>query len=181
MKYSIWNLALPSYPEHCWTLAAMYLRVKRSHWAILSSIVLRSVSASTDSNSSVNPRARSSLSSPRLSCDEGSCFTTEFRYKVARPVPVLCGIEGRIECFRFFVPPRVVGTDDLPGTAGEEAPCESLVWPRSMFCATRGDHWDGNAVSIICDRVRQENPTQKLTECKIQCITYSSSGMSLKA
>ncbi|KAH9996929.1 hypothetical protein BJV77DRAFT_987020, partial [Russula vinacea] len=74
----------------------MHLRVKRSHWAILSSIVLRSFSVRTDSNSFVNPRARSSLSSPRLSCDEGSCFDMAFRSVVTTIAPALGGMSSRL-------------------------------------------------------------------------------------
>lgn len=135
-------------------------KLKRSHRATLSSIVLRSFSAITDWNSFVNWPARSSLSSPCFSCDDGSCFTTAFGNKVARSFPALGWIKGRIECFRFIVPTRVVGTDDPPGTVGEGVPRESPVWPRSMFRATRGNHSNGSAVSVICDRVRQDNSTQ---------------------
>ncbi|KAH9984995.1 hypothetical protein BJV77DRAFT_1034671 [Russula vinacea] len=73
----------------------MHLRAERSHWAILSSIVLRSFSASTDSNSFVKPRARSSLSSPRLSCDDGSCFAIAFRSVVTTMAPAFGGMSSR--------------------------------------------------------------------------------------
>ena len=58
----------------------------------------------------------------------------------------LGGIDS--EMFPSFVPPRMVDACDLPGTAGGGVPRESLVWPKSMFCATRGDHWDGSVVSV---------------------------------
>jgi hypothetical protein len=129
-----------------------------SHRVTLSSLVLRSFSAITGWNLSVNSWARSSLSCPHVSCDEGSCFGIAFRSVVILISPALGGIEP----FLFFVPPRMVCTSDLPGTVGGVIPRESPVWPRSMFCATRGDHWDGtrDVVSVICDRVRKGNSTQ---------------------
>jgi hypothetical protein len=43
-----------------------------------------------------------------------------------------------------------------------------------MFCAERGDHWDGLVVSAMSGRVRRDKFHTKY-------VTYSSSGTTLKA
>ena len=122
----------------------MHLGEKMSHRVILSSIILR------------------------FFCDDGSGLALAFRSMVILVVistsPALGRIMGGIDFFRSFVPHRMVGTSDLslPDTAGGEVPRESLVWPRSTFCATRAGHWDGDVVSVISDRVRQDNSTQNV-------------------
>ena len=63
------------------------------------------------------------------------------------------------ECDSIGALCTVVGTGELSSTTCGGIPCDSLVQPISMFCAT-GDHWDGEAVSVKSDRVRHDNSTQ---------------------
>lgn len=53
----------------------------------------------------------------------------------------------------------MAGTSKLSGIVGG-VPRDSLVWSRSMFCEARVDNWEGGAVSVMSDRVRQDNSTQ---------------------
>ncbi len=57
----------------------------------------------------------------------------------------------------FHVFPRTVGTGKLPGRAGGGIH-RDLLWPKSMFCAVRGDNWDGGLVAITSDNIREDNP-----------------------
>lgn len=57
----------------------------------------------------------------------------------------------------------VLSADKLPGTAGGGISRDSIVWlgrQRSMFGADGGDRWNEDAVSVMSDRVRQNNSTQ---------------------
>ena len=57
-----------------------------------------------------------------------------------------------------FVIPRKVGTVKLLGTSDVSVRREPLL---SMFSTTGADdNWDGDAVSVMSDRVRQDNSTQ---------------------
>jgi hypothetical protein len=82
------------------------------------------------------------LSSPRFSCDDGSCDTA-----FTSVVVLAAHAFGGIRISPLFVSLRMVGTGKLVGT----------------------DHWDGNAVSVS-DRVRQDNSTQNaLPTAVLQC------------
>lgn len=160
MRYPIWCYGdRSSFLQHCWTSAAMYARKKRSHWVILSSMFLRSFTAITDSNSITKLRARASLRSPCLACPDGNGFIATFKSEVTKTAPALWWVET----LPLFVSPRVVGAGKLPDIAGRGITRELVVWPRSMFfcfCSTTGDHWNGDAVSVITDRIRQHDFTQ---------------------
>ena len=122
-------------------------------------MVRRSFTAITDSYSIAKSRARANLLSPRLACIDGDCFFATFKSEVAKSAPAL----RRMEILSLFVSPRVVGTGKLSDIAGGGNIRELVVWPRRVFfrfCATTGDHWNGDVVSVIGDRVRHEDSTQ---------------------
>ena len=63
----------------------------------------------------------------------------------------------------LFVSPLVVGTGKLSDIADGGIIRELVMWPRSIFCCfftTTGDHWNGDTVSVITDKVRQDDFTQ---------------------
>lgn len=113
---------------------------------------------------------------------KASFFRAKSRASSSRLLPSFSWVDRRFfdkNCLHAQTPdalvsPRMVDTGKLPGTAGEGVPrevlaCESLVceslMPRPMLCATKGrkgDCWDGNAVSIMSDGVRQDNSSPNI-------------------